>query len=341
MRPEMLASLYRFRPLSDAVADPSIGLTLLDRELSALTESYLYAPSFSDMNDPMEAFYEFDGSLDILLNAIMPGIASFAQDQLRQMIDRCGLVSFSDTADNLLLWGYYAQGFRGMCLEFDPSVLGRLSRFKDEPLFPVTYADLPAPALPTGSIIDLSIKDAVIQLLCRKRIEWSHEREWRFLAGQVGKRHYVDDALQRIYFGPLTSDNHIARICEAMRCRPVEILKGRIVGYDLDFDVIQRACALAECERVGKVEVDLDSLEIERDEIQSFLEVPIEHLRTKCAQLADHPNIHYISSVHVTGDKQDRVVICAAYHLRNGSTIYHNLYFDKCMNPMVDPYEGA
>lgn len=41
--------LYRYRPLDDA---------LLDCELGALRDSYLFAPPFAAMNDPMEAFYE-------------------------------------------------------------------------------------------------------------------------------------------------------------------------------------------------------------------------------------------------------------------------------------------
>lgn len=141
MQPHYPSSLFRFRPLSEE---------LFERELSALADSYLYAPSFSDMNDPMEAFYDPDGSFDFILNSIVPGIASSAHEQLRQTIDKFGLVSFSDAPDNLLLWGYYAQGFRGMCLEFDSSTLARLSRFKNEPLLPVTYADSPASPILTA-----------------------------------------------------------------------------------------------------------------------------------------------------------------------------------------------
>lgn len=313
-------SLFRYRPLSG---------DLFERELSALADGYLYAPSFSEMNDPMEAFYEFDGSFDFLLNALVPGIAPFAQGQLRQTIDRFGLVSFSDASDNLLLWGYYAQGFRGMCLEFDPTVLQRLSRLKNEPLFQVSYADAPAPPLPTGAIIGPSVEDAMIRLLTRKRREWSHEREWRFLTGQVGKRHYADDALRRIYIGPLATDEHKTRICEAMKRRPVEILKGEVIGYNLSFDVIQAAPPFTECDRAGDSQVDLDSLDLDSEEIESFLRVPAARLRARCAKLAEHPNINNIGSVHLNGE---RLVVCAAFRLRDGLPAYDNLCFDRQMN---------
>lgn len=43
------AQLYRYRPFDDG---------LLERELNALRDSYLFSPPFSAMNDPMEAFYD-------------------------------------------------------------------------------------------------------------------------------------------------------------------------------------------------------------------------------------------------------------------------------------------
>lgn len=54
--------LFRFRPLDDS---------LLEREMDALGDSYLYAPSFAAMNDPMEAFYETGGPGERIIDAII------------------------------------------------------------------------------------------------------------------------------------------------------------------------------------------------------------------------------------------------------------------------------
>jgi hypothetical protein len=54
--------VYRYRPLEDA---------LLDREVESLRHSYLYAPPFAAMNDPMEAFYETGGPGDRIINAML------------------------------------------------------------------------------------------------------------------------------------------------------------------------------------------------------------------------------------------------------------------------------
>ena len=59
--------LDRYRPLDDK---------LFNRELNALRDSYLYAQSFSSMNDPMEAFYETGGTGDWITAMLTPSAAS-------------------------------------------------------------------------------------------------------------------------------------------------------------------------------------------------------------------------------------------------------------------------
>ncbi|WP_339531498.1 MULTISPECIES: hypothetical protein [unclassified Pseudomonas] len=49
-KPTRPTSLYRYRPL---------GSDLVKRELDAIFSSYLYAPRFDQMNDPMEAMIEY------------------------------------------------------------------------------------------------------------------------------------------------------------------------------------------------------------------------------------------------------------------------------------------
>lgn len=58
------SKLYRYRSLSADV---------FDRELDALEKSYLYAPPFSAMNDPMEAFYETGRQGDAFINIFFKG----------------------------------------------------------------------------------------------------------------------------------------------------------------------------------------------------------------------------------------------------------------------------
>ncbi len=102
------SKLYRYRPLEDA---------LLDRELSALCDSYLYAPPFAAMNDPMEAFYETGGLGDRIISAMLAPAGKRIDgvyEMLSEMIDRFALVSFAGTHEDLPMWAYSVRCERHM-----------------------------------------------------------------------------------------------------------------------------------------------------------------------------------------------------------------------------------
>lgn len=96
--------LYRYRWL-----DPNT----IDRELQALTQAYLYAPPFSAMNDPMEAFYELGGLVDDVIDRALSKSGRSVKelhDQIAAMLEGLGLVSFSQSCEDLPMWAYYANG---------------------------------------------------------------------------------------------------------------------------------------------------------------------------------------------------------------------------------------
>ncbi len=137
--------IYRFRPLDESV---------LERELIALSEGYLFAPLFSQMNDPMEAFYEIGGGEDQhLQTAYFEPRGGDINDIYRifsEQIDKFAVVSFSDTYKNFPMWAYYASNFAGLCLEFDSAELS-IGDLENEELHPVDYAES---ALPTLTFAD-------------------------------------------------------------------------------------------------------------------------------------------------------------------------------------------
>jgi hypothetical protein len=64
------SALYRFRWLD---------IHTFEREMIALENSYLYAPPYSAMNDPMEAFYETGGSGDRITDATRQSSLEFSR----------------------------------------------------------------------------------------------------------------------------------------------------------------------------------------------------------------------------------------------------------------------
>ena len=317
-------NLYRFRGLSAEI---------IDREIQSLTESYVYSPAFSSMNDPMEAFYETGGPGDHIIDAMFAPKQKLTKD-LNRMLDetiaKFALISFTGTYKSLPLWAYYANNFAGICLEFSTKdlIIGDL---KSERLLPVVYA---RDALPPIDVLRLgsdNIGDAVIKRLTRKRIEWAHEKEWRFVTGQVGPKHYLDDALKRVYLGPRIDADHAGRICDTLKRRPVEVLQGQIRGFALEFTTLQKAAALEDCERVGSGRFEpSDDLFAEPD-LRAFFGAEYDKLVAECRASALRPNMDGFGGIDIAGSERNRVYLWTQYKLRNGGIAFDKRYFDKRM----------
>jgi hypothetical protein len=289
------------------------------------------------MNDPMEAFHETGGPGDRVVDLVFPSkdgtpITAQMYGMLQDTVGRFALLSFSSTHDDLPLWAYYASNFAGICLEFDVRQLC-IGDLQHEPLRRVTYANHPLAPLTIPDVARENAQEEISARLVRKRIEWSHEREWRILTGEVGKKYYLDDALHRVFLGPLISPDHASRICTALRGRPIEILQGEIDGWSLTFHTIQEASSLSECTRVGAVIINDDDTLLSAEEIADFLSVPIQLLIKECKRLALHPNLHEIivAAPHSSGKF---LYIDLAYRLRSGRDVNLRLRYDRKMKPL-------
>lgn len=323
--------LCRYRPLSDE---------LLDRELEALRDSYLYAPCFKHMNDPMEAFYQFGGPNDDVISKLDPA----AQEGITQLytivsaaIDQFALVSLTGTHEDLPMWAYYASNFAGMCLEFDTAQLG-IGALKGEQLLPVAYERT---ALPAISFLELmsghDIRNLLLARIARKRIEWAHEKEWRYVTGKEGQKHYLEDALTRVFIGPKASSTHADRVCQVLDRRPVEVLKAEIEGFEMTFRCIKPARPPADCERVGAGQFDPAVDLYAGKELKQFLAEAYAQLLEECRRTAQHPNMERLCGVDLTSAGPDQAIyFWTVYKLRSGREIFHKRYFDRGMRLIAD-----
>lgn len=89
--------LYKYRSLQrfEFVAD-------------ILCRNRFYAAQYFELNDPMEGLFDYDPETK--------------REYLQRIVDgksKLRVVSFSKTAENLLLWAHYADGFHGICVEVD------------------------------------------------------------------------------------------------------------------------------------------------------------------------------------------------------------------------------
>lgn len=91
---------------------------------------------------------------------------------LHELLDGMGLFSVSESPTETLLWGYYASGFRGVCVEFDANCGPFVTAQK------VVYADI----APRINRLKDTVDEMLVKSMFTKRIDWQHEREWRVIA---------------------------------------------------------------------------------------------------------------------------------------------------------------
>ncbi len=145
--------LYKFRALGDCEAFCRVQRII---EMGAF-----WCSRFWDLNDPMEGVFTVDSDKAGLIERI------FNQKSDRVICSFSGPKAFKNPA----MWGYYANGFRGVAIEVE---------VHQDCVKKVRYEKNVSQVAPMGEI------DAI---LTTKLNQWKHEDEYRFLGeGNTGER---------------------------------------------------------------------------------------------------------------------------------------------------------
>ena len=137
-------------------------------------------------------------------------------------LDKFGILCFFQTQQerypkDLLMWAHYADGHRGLCLQFRKDILADNFICK-----PVNYVD----RYPTLKEVAASEGEALADLfLFRKSTRWSYENEWRLLAlfeqTNDGLLQLPSAALSGVIFGCNVDPNDRERIIDLTQVRRV------------------------------------------------------------------------------------------------------------------------
>lgn len=178
--------LYKFRSLGDGRSFCHA------REI--LDTGKFWCSRFWDLNDPMEGVYYAHPE-------IIPVIFNEKANRV--------ICSFSDVhaLSSLLMWGYYANGFKGMAIEIEvpKDKLQRVNYEKDVHMLAIDAGPSPHAA------------DHAIRILTTKLKQWKHEYEFRFLdEGKRGAKKIGE--ITKVYFGdPYGDTAKPERLMEALR----------------------------------------------------------------------------------------------------------------------------
>lgn len=165
----------------------------LDSAIRSLKEPSIYLASVLEFNDPYEAHYVLDSNNSVQqwtsfleqqgvpsaiavakakqLSYLPKEAAKIQKEEIDKILQNSGVFCFSKLNDSILMWSYYTDNHRGVCIEYDPIQDEQLCNL----LLPVKYSD---DYIKFNYLTDQEgPKNAILQ----KAECWAHEEELRMI----------------------------------------------------------------------------------------------------------------------------------------------------------------
>ena len=177
------------------------------RDICSLQDSYLYAASFTEMNDPFECSLQVPiiESNNILLTHIIQQISTIGIYSLT--IDKRNFPS------NEIMWAHYANAHRGFCIEYDFDFL--ISSMKNTDYWQsvkVSYKNTPP------QMVYTTYNNLLDEIIGTKSYNWNYENEVRLVFRQCGIKQYKSCTypITGIYFGLNINENDRNSIIQSL-----------------------------------------------------------------------------------------------------------------------------
>lgn len=193
-----------------------------------LADGKIWFSGIDSLNDPWEGMAPLEDHIPHLLEILAKnagysvlGISNIKQapEKTLQIIRNKGIYCVSsilegrDPRQNKLLWSHYANGGKGVCVEFRPCSIRTLSSSKigifhaghiqyTEEIKSIGHAAIDY-LFPSRDDIDKERKLLDLALLQKPKC-WDYEDEYRFIADAVGYVPLENCPVSAIYFGPRT-----------------------------------------------------------------------------------------------------------------------------------------
>jgi hypothetical protein len=146
-------------------------------------------------------------------------------DRMKEVIDNSyGILSLSETNDNLLMWSHYSKSHQGYCVEFNTNRINEIVKnylliLKELILFhKISYESeypLLNPYLPSFTT------EEYLRVVTTKSKDWEYEKEWRLVYYDNANQllDFPDDIIKSIYFGVNCSSDRVKECIELLRVR--------------------------------------------------------------------------------------------------------------------------
>ena len=200
------------------------GLENFTRDLESLVKDEVFAPPFTELNDPFEAVYdeEITHMCTVIENLFKVNTSDITRsfESLREYKSKLGIYSLSKTYSDELMWAHYASSYKGFCIEYDKEIL------KNNYLAPKVVLELDVEyknAPQKLTLGDIRKRDIVLKkLFATKSFKWSYEKEIRLIFDSYEAKKYNPKALKGIYFGTRLPTKEREALIDSLTNRDVQ-----------------------------------------------------------------------------------------------------------------------
>lgn len=160
--------IYKFRSLATQ--------TDLERAQVTIETGHFWCSRFTDLNDPMEGVFTLENNSNV--KRTIKNI--FSEKNNRRICSFSGDKGFSCPP----MWGYYANGFKGIAIE--------VTLKKKDNIYKMEY-------IRQQNLLNARTNDAN-RILTRKLLAWKHEDEYRFIKETINNYNQIGK-ITKVYFG--------------------------------------------------------------------------------------------------------------------------------------------
>lgn len=118
------------------------------------------------------------------------------RSSLKNTMQKTGVLCFSATPSEILMWSHYADNHKGFCVEYDFSEDSNLRKMAQ----PVCYSEN-IPALSLANILGDAESNFLDICLFTKAKQWQYEQEWRLIMSEGGRSFQAPSKTTAIIFG--------------------------------------------------------------------------------------------------------------------------------------------
>lgn len=188
--------LYKYRSLSK-----------IERILEIIIDRKLYGALYTEMNDPMEGYFQYSPDVD--------------RNLVRNIMDSKNkryICSLSRKPNIGLMWTHYADENKGCCIEVE--VTSKWERIE------VVYSN----KIPT-----LNASTTLEDILKVKAQVWHYEEEIRYLSSEKSTKRMLTVRINRIIFGYKIKTKYFNRIKKVILALNPSIIVEKMRKEDLDY----------------------------------------------------------------------------------------------------------